>query len=228
VIVLLTDGRPSAFSATMSIAASSSCSKKTAKLGVVTAIVGSAWPPLPPQTQGGSQGSSTIYNLGLFNPAFTGLSGGSDMVDVANSNGCAYASNSQNINSDVTSFPTSDSHGNSLTGPVYQGEGQSMSDPRAVRYASFNAADNQATKIRQDAVIRPTLFVIGLNEPASAGEPLDEDWLARVANDPGYVSTTGSSVYQSGQTPGMYYNVAAAGLPGAFQSIASQILRLSH
>jgi hypothetical protein len=35
-------------------------------------------------------------------------------------------------------------------------------------------------------------------------------------------------VYQSGQTTGLYYNVSASGLAGAFNDIASQILRLSQ
>jgi hypothetical protein len=72
------------------------------------------------------------------------------------------------------------------------------------------------------------LFVIGLNQPASGGEPLDADWLARVANDPQYKDVNGNSVYQSGQTAGVYYNVSSSGLSGAFQDIASQILRLSQ
>ena len=62
----------------------------------------------------------------------------------------------------------------------------------------------------------------------STGEPLDADWLARVANDPGYKDTNGNSVFQAGQSSGMYFNVSASGLGGAFQQIASQILRLSQ
>lgn len=103
-----------------------------------------------------------------------------------------------------------------------------MSDPRAVRFAALNAADNQATKIRQDTAIRPVLFVIGLNEPPAGGEPLDADWLARVANDPLYKDSFGNSVVQSGQTKGKYYNVNAAGLAGAFQDISSQLFRLAQ
>jgi hypothetical protein len=52
--------------------------------------------------------------------------------------------------------------------------------------------------------------------------------LARVANDPGYKDTSGNSVFQAGQTSGMYFNVSASGLAGAFQQIASQTLRLSQ
>ena len=85
-----------------------------------------------------------------------------------------------------------------------------------------------ATTIRQDTTIRPVLFVIGLNEPAGTGEPLDADFLARLANDPVYTDVNGISVYQQGQTAGKYYNVNSSDLGAAFQDIASQILRLSQ
>jgi len=127
---------------------------------------------------------------------------------------------------DVPNFPTTDKYGNSTTGPYFTGEGTSTSNPRAVRYAAVNAADNMATKIRTDTTIRPVLFVIGLNE--DKGEPLDADWLARVANDPIYTTSLGSSVYQTGQTAGKYYNVTSSDLGAAFKDISSQILRLSQ
>ena len=236
VIVLLTDGRPSAFTASLN--AQGTCTTTGNRTAVVTALVGtdSTWPP--PQVDGGAQGpGSAIWTLGLFNTSWVGLSGGpyanSDMQYLqpltANA-GCTYytTNNPTKVTIDVTSFPGADIYNNSLLGPVYTGEGQSMSDPRAVRYASFNAADNQATAIRTDTTLQPILFVIGLNEPPSAGEPLDADWLARVANDIYYKDANGNSVYQSGQTQGKYYNVNGAGLGAAFQDVASQILRLSQ
>jgi Flp pilus assembly protein TadG len=236
VIVLLTDGRPSALTLTMNV--QSSCSVKGNKTGAITANVGLTWPPLPPTTEGGLQdASSTIYAFGLFNPSYTGLGNvisGADMDWVANSSGCHYYADGgqsiagENFYKDVPTFPTVDAYSNSTTGPIYQGEGQSSSDPRAIRYAAFNAADNMATTIRSDTAIRPVLFVIGLNEPASGGEPLDADWLARVANDPTYKDALGNSVFQTGQTAGVYYNVQASGLAAAFQDIASQILRLAQ
>jgi hypothetical protein len=83
----------------------------------------------------------------------------------------------------------------------------------AVRYAAFNVADNMATLIRNDTALSPMLFVIGLGYSGGATEPLDADWLARVANDPNYVTVgsdpivpAGRSVYQNSQTPGMYSN----------------------
>lgn len=236
VIVLLTDGRPSAATFTMDI--QGSCLVKGTKTGVITANVGQTWPPLPPTTEGGYQDSaSRIYAFGFFNPAFTRLGNvmsNADMDWVAASNGCHYyADGGQSIPGmdlyrDAPTFPTTDAYGNLTTGPVYQGEGQSTSDPRAIRYASFNAADNMATTIRTDTALRPVLFVIGLNEPPAGGEPLDADWLARLANDPSYRDSLGNPVYQTGQTPGAYYNVQASSLAAAFQNIASQILRLAQ
>jgi hypothetical protein len=235
VIVLLTDGRPSAFTATFN--QQGSCTSKGNQLAFMTATVAQTWPPLPPTTQGGQQGVDVnnnpvyVWTLGLFNPVYTGLYGGAPGTDgnpIAASGGCHYAADQTTVTSDVATFPATDAYNNSTTGPVYTGEGQNVSDPRAVRYASFNAADNQATTIRNDTTIRPVLFVIGLNEPPSGGEPLDADWLARVANDPNYKDVNGNSVFQKTQTSGMYFNVNAAGLQGAFTQISSEILRLSQ
>lgn len=236
VIVLLTDGRPSAATFTMNILGS--CLVKGSKTGVITANVGQTWPPLPPTTEGGYQDSaSQIYEFGFFNPAFTRLGNvmsNADMDWVANSTGCHYYADGgqaipgEDLYRDVSTFPTTDAYGNLTTGPIYMGEGQSTSDPRAIRYASFNAADNMATTIRTDTTLSPVLFVIGLNEPPAGGEPLDADWLARVANDPSYRDSLGNPVFQTGQTPGAYYNVSASGLASAFQNIASQILRLAQ
>jgi hypothetical protein len=236
VIILLTDGRPSALTVTMDM--QSTCLVKGLKTGVIGANVGQTWPPVPPTTWGGYQDAgSQIWTFGLFAPNFTSLSGGADALPVGGPIGSAgchyYADGGQpitgaNLYKDIASFPLQDAYGNSTTGPVQPGAGQSTSSPQAVRYAAANAADNMATKIRQDTAIRPILFVIGLNEPPAGGEPLDADWLARVANDPGYRNGLGLPVYQAGQTPGMYFNVNAGGLAAAFQQIASQILRLAQ
>lgn len=224
VIVLLTDGRPSAFSSDhFKVKASSPCTDTTDKNGFIAAYVGATaaqWPP--PQSVPNAWG---ITSFGVYKSTWSCTS--CENTIVSNSAGCAYVpSPHTSLSSDINPFPTVDSHGNSTTGPYYVGEGTSTANPRAVRYAAFNAADNMATTIRADTVIRPVMFVIGLNE--ATGEPLDADWLGRVANDPGYKDTNGNSVFQNGQTPGMYFNVSASGLGSAFQEIASQILRLSQ
>ena len=234
VIVLLTDGRPSAFTATYSIKSTSSCTDKTNKTGVITANVASdlSWPP--PTCQGCAQGTGgNIYSMGIVQPTYTSMSGGTDMQIIAtgaggNPAGCAFASGFTNIPSDVLNFPGTDIHGNDLTRGYYLSPGNSMSDPQSLRYSSFNAAFNEAATIRKDTTLRPVLFVIGLNEPPTGGEALDADYLATLANDPNYKDSNGNPVFQSGQTPGMYYNVTGSGLAAAFQDIASQILRLSQ
>jgi hypothetical protein len=119
------------------------------------------------------------------------------------------------------------------TAGYYTPPDRSANSALSVRYASFNVADNMATLIRQDTTLSPMLFVIGLNY-ASGTEALDADWLARVANDPNYVTVgsdptnipAGRSVYQSSQTPGMYCNSTTATLNACFSQVTSQLLRL--
>ena len=225
VIVLLTDGRPSAFTVTTSLSCHSG-----SNTGFISAIVASdaSWPP--PTNYGGYQGGSQIYPFGWGKVVFNDTNGwgGGDLYPVTPNSGCSYPSDPETVNSDMPNFPTQDSHGNNTQTGYYPLSDRSVSNPQDVRYASFNTADNMATTIRTDTVIRPVLFVIGLNEPASAGEPLDADWLARVANDPDYLDGNGHHVYQNGQTKGMYFNVTASGLQAAFHSIASQCMRLSQ
>ena len=224
VIVLLTDGRPSAFSGTFTMNAGA-CNTSGTKVGWIGANVGT-WPP-PTST-----GSTNTFGVAKTIWA----SSGGDQTPVTNSAGCQFATNVNNIQNDMTTFPNTvvppDNPGSpppagfSTTSGVYPAPGNNMNNPRSVRYAAFNVADNIAKYIRQDINIRPVLFVIGLNQPT--GEALDADWLARVANDPGYRDVNGASVYQSGQTSGMYFNVSSTGLAGAFQQITSQILRLAQ
>ncbi|MCU1237328.1 MAG: hypothetical protein JWP63_5295 [Candidatus Solibacter sp.] len=228
VIVLLTDGRPSAFPGQFTM--NSSPCNSSVKNGWLGANVGSSAAQWPPPTD-----TSSFHTFGINKTQWA--STGADKTPVTNNTGCSFAGNPDNIQSDISTFPNSVMPVDNPTvspalGPfstisgVYPAPGNNTNNPRSVRYAAFNVADNIATAIRQDTAIRPVLFVIGLNE--STGEPLDADWLARLANDPSYKDSSGNSVFQVGQTSGMYFNVSASGLPGAFQQIASQILRLSQ
>ncbi|HTX37381.1 MAG TPA: vWA domain-containing protein [Bryobacteraceae bacterium] len=246
VILLLTDGRPSGF--TGNFTSTANCHTASPHGGVVQSYVnlGSSYPYWPPPTTGADvfgvisstyQGSSEVNYLGT------------------NSTGCSYATQvgnpETNLPNDIPTFPN-------LAGPIdnvdgtipaytaagvstiagyYPSPGNSTSNPRSVRYAAFNVADNIATLIRQDTVINPVLFVIGLTYSDELTEPLDSDWLARVANDPTYTiqtsdpaagTTAGNPVYQSGQTQGWYYQSSQAGLLQAFQNVSSQIMRLSQ
>ena len=238
VIVLLTDGRPSAF--TSNFTPTTNCTSRVTRGGVLEAYVGLGWPP-PTSGSDISGLFATIYQ-------------GTEANYLAQpSGGCHYNSNNLNVADDfsTSSFPNSvgpvDNVGASwvptYTTPgtglatqsgYYPGPGTSMTNPQSVRYAAFNAADNMATKIRQDTTLAPMLFVIGLNYSNPSEEALDEDWLARVANDPNYVTVgsdtsivpAGRSVYQSTQTPGMYCNSTMSTLQTCFAQVTSQLLRL--
>ncbi len=81
---------------------------------------------------------------------------------------------------------------------------------------SLNAADDAALKIRNDGTV---IYAIGLGSNGG----VDEKFLRRVANDPT------SAQYNANQPTGKYYYAPTAGqLGAAFQSIASEILRISQ
>ncbi len=81
---------------------------------------------------------------------------------------------------------------------------------------SKNAADDAARQIRQDGIF---VYTIGLDGDGG----VDNTFLRRVANDPA------SPIYSSSQPTGKYYYSPNAGqLGAAFDSIASQILRLAR
>jgi Flp pilus assembly protein TadG len=252
VIVLLTDGRPSSFTGKFQMKAG--CNGGGTINGVLQSYVGLGWPP-PTSNSGDIVGLLGTNLLGSY-PGWT-----LETNNVATPNsGCTYPtslpSNETSVPGDLASsnFPLS-------VGPVdnvgitynpaythyltpgtgiptqtgyYSPASQSANSPQAVRYAAFNVADNMATLIRQDTTLSPMLFVIGLNYSGGATEALDEDWLARVANDPNYVTVgtdpaikaAGLSVYQNTQTPGMYCNSTTATLSACFAQVTSQLLRL--
>jgi Flp pilus assembly protein TadG len=242
VILLLTDGRPSAFTATFDASGATHCTDKTAKQGVINSPVndGNPW-QFPPPSGRGTDG------VLLVTPECTTPAGCEPKTFVANSAGCNYYvdQNGSEVSQDISTIPNligpitniTGTHVpfqttfNSTTG-YFTGGGTAVSSPTAVRYAAFNYADNVATAIRQDTTFRPVIYAIGLNFSTSTypnEEPLDADWLARVANDPDYKnSVTNLPVFQAGQTPGKYYNVTYSGLAVALADITSQILRLSQ
>ena len=238
VILLMTDGRPSAFTSGLSGFSATSapyCTDKTPKLGFIDSPVAN---PFPPPTNRGTNGVLIVT------PACSG-SGCESSDDVANDVGCHFRTDATKVSDDITTIPA-------LIGPItnttgtyvpwkttfpsttgfYPGGGTNVSNAVSVRYAAFNYADNVATAIRTDATYQPVIYAIGLNFNTTtypSEEPLDADWLARVANDPDYKnSVTGLPVFQTGQTPGRYYNVTYSGLAGALQNITSQILRLAQ
>ncbi len=117
--------------------------------------------------------------------------------------------------------PDADVYGNSASSTGYKGLTRNAQNHITFTTgnsdaASANAADYAALKIRQDGIF---VYTIGLD--GNGG--LDNALLKRIANDP-----TGAS-YQSSQPAGMYaYAGNASQLAAAFNSIASEVLRISQ
>jgi hypothetical protein len=132
-------------------------------------------------------------------------------------NGCPKGNMSQ-LQKAYDRIPEVDFYGNSARGYTY------IADPvNALSFSgvtsdaiSKNAADNQATKIRDDGI---TIYVIGLGSNGG----VDSTFLKRVAND------VTSPIFDATQPIGKYYYSPNAGqLGAAFNAIASEILRLAQ
>jgi von Willebrand factor type A domain len=221
VILLLTDGRPSAFTATFR--QNTACGWNGPKTGYIAAVIGRNWPPFPTS----NYGEDGIYTMGLFKSDWAGFE-----FALVEGPGCHYYDDvpqpvpGASFCKDVPSFPETDAYGNSTTGPVYPVDDRGTSNPRAVRFASFNAADNMATAIRSDQVLHPTLLVVGIHQPLPGEESLDSAWLARVSNDIAYLDSSGKLIFQTQQTPGRYFDVR--GRPdAALQEAAAHIASLA-
>lgn len=217
-ILFLTDGRPSSFTAKFD--RPSACELATPKTGVIAATVGATWPPLPPS----NSGDDGIYTMGLFQSKWTSY----DLAFVEGTD-CHFSTDSgqalpgASFSKDFSILPETDAYGNSLFGPVYQLEDRSTANPRSVRFAAFNAADNMATKIRKDRALRPVLFVVGLKQVYLAEESLDSAWLARVANDPVYLHSSDQFSLQTDQTVGFYREANFETLGAVLKQTASDI-----
>ncbi len=180
----------------------------------------------------GEPAPSTGTTEGLF--AVTSSSGGTTSEQVASGlTGCNMSSDQSKMRRDIAYIPATDLYLNATTG--YQSfaggdlyptgnpyVGQIRVDtPTAVVTASVNAADNQATTIRNDATLIPIIYSIGLG--GTSAEPIDATFMERLANDPR------SPIYNSSKPAGEYvYAPTAAELASAFQQVASQILRISQ
>lgn len=236
VILLITDGRPSALTGTFDASAAPYCTDKTPKKGVITSSVANPFPPPTTRTTSGILRVTPSCSTAGCEPT----------TFVSNSAGCRYytTNNGDYYDSDVTTIPAMIGPVDHITGPLvpgvttfasttgyYSGGGSATNNAVSLRYSAFNYADNVAKAIRLDTTYKPVIYAIGLNFDTTTypnEEPLDADFLARLANDPSYKSpTTGLGVYQAGQTAGKYYNVTYNGLAAALQDITGQILRLA-
>jgi Flp pilus assembly protein TadG len=238
VILLLTDGRPSAFTGAFATNGTY-CTSGSLKKGVINSNVadGNPWVFPPPVGR-------PVNGVLQVSPLCTGAGCESANI-VTNSAGCKFATTPSQVALDIPTIPAKIGPIDNITGTYVPGTtsfdstatgyyttgGTNVSSPTAVRYAAFNYADNVATAIRLDTVYKPVIYCIGLNFDTAANpkeEPLDPDFLAHLANDPQYINkVTGLPVFQQGQTAGKYYDVTYSGLKAALADITSQILRLS-
>jgi Flp pilus assembly protein TadG len=241
-IVFFTDGHPNGVAANFPVKTSvdtrydvwnyntlvsdpkSSCSSSAAKAGVVSQWTGEPAPSLG-------------YTGGLLATTTPSASTTSVILAPSVDNTCAMYSSPSNLNiqanmrQDIAYIPATDLNGNATTGyqsvvgltyPSGPYAGQIRVDmPTAVVAASVNAADNQATAIRNDPNLIPVIYAIGLG--GTSAEPIDATFMERISNDPR------SPIYNSAKPAGEYfYSPTATDLGGVFQQVASEILRISQ
>ncbi len=169
---------------------------------------------------------------------------------VAASSGCSFASTAAEERRDVAYIPAQDIYGNAtigyktnfveqtggyggndyFTSGPYAGRLRSDS-PSALTNASFNAADDQGTKIRSDVTYGPAIYTIGLGGNDKYGA--DAEFLMRLANVPTGIDSKGNpvtnAIYDPNRPRGLYaYAPSSTQLGEAFTIIASSVLRLSQ
>jgi Flp pilus assembly protein TadG len=233
VIVLMTDGRPNGFIGDYTALRKSPGTCDPANNPLVGVISQSAGGPAP-------TGNTTGIMAYVTNSAST-----SSDTATANSNGCSFASNLNNLRNDITRMPAVDIFGNSLSGPYtinnpnapYYGlpaDLTTVSSPRQIVMAGTNALDNEGTRIRTDTTLKPDIYTIAL-EGNSPSDPPDELLLRKLANDPSMENDADATAraffqQQKGQTVG-YFAAAPdpSQLAAAFDAVATQIVvRLSR
>jgi hypothetical protein len=227
VILFFTDGQPTSVAADFSIKGTSSCTNKTARLGVITADYG---------------GSSIrgLMNVVPQSPVPT-----NDATPAPNSSGCAYnvswQNNRDDVGLDVTGIPATDHFGNSLTYSYHSGVSApsgllpATNSPSPTNENNFvngaeNAAVHASVRIHSgvtgvgvaNAIPNVVIFSIGLLNAASAVP--NQAFLEYVANDP-----SNTTYYNSAYQPGLYVAANnASELSAAFSRVASEILRLAQ
>jgi len=207
VILLFTDGQPTAAPLELDIQAGSTCVDKSRRQGVLYA-------------DGGWMG-------GIFRTQLpTRPLAGDDSQVIANAAGCAFNANSARVANDIDGVPAVDINGNALNGayqPVVMTGGRLRADRANVANGIANAVDSAAARIRAgvNTAAGPGLenvlvFTIGL------GAGVNDDLLRRVAND------KASTSFDADKPAGSYIFVSsAAALDEAFQRVASEVLRLA-
>jgi Flp pilus assembly protein TadG len=171
---------------------------------------------------------STGATAGIMNSSSGSISSTSQPT-VSGTSNCYFASTVTDVRRDIAYIPTQDHWGNATSG--YKGgelvpsgpyAGQFRLDtPTSIATASTNAADNAANRIRNDTTIQPIILTVGLG--GTDTQPIDQDFLERIANDPR------ASSYSTSQPTGQFVYASDINQLGiAFQTIVSTILRLSQ
>ncbi len=163
-----------------------------------------------------------------------------------NTGNCRFRSNLNQVRYDVSRMPNIDVYGNALAGPYttysnpyvsFFGSAAdltSVSLPREITKASANAADNMATTIRSDSILKPMIYTIGLNTDPTGSDAPDEQLLMKIANDPSLATAPGAGptfyAQQLNQPRGIYVQAPdATQLQSAFMTVATHIVtRLSQ
>ena len=207
---------------------------------------------VPPGTVGaiGSSDPAGATYFALFDPWGTAVTNNnnSKKVNSTSAPGCAFTSNGNTV-SDFAWVPDTDAFGNQLaptnayhTSVVATGGQVNWTNGQTYHDAAGNAADNAAYRARTNqgqpnatGIGQVAYFVIGLG--GNGG--VDHILLQRIANDPNAdlyntptnynacAQETGCITYSSQPQGTYYYALDRTKLVEAFQTLASQILRLS-
>ncbi len=189
--------------------------------------------------------ATTGTTAGLMARTSTSVSSGTTYSN-ENTGNCRFRSNLDQVRYDVSRMPTTDVYGNALAGPYttysnpyvsFFGSAAnltSVSLPREITKASANAADNMATTIRSDSILKPMIYTIGLNTDPTGSDVPDEQLLMKIANDSSLATAPGAGptfyAQQINQTRGIYVQAPdATQLQSAFTTVATHIVtRLSR
>jgi len=170
--------------------------------------------------------------MGLYNwvaPGPPPLS--SDLSVISDHNSCYFASNQQQVASDISYAPLTDIWGNSLTqtgyrSVTYSGSGLNVTSAQNIENFATNAADHAALRIRRGdpdpaqanrSLAGVVIYAIGFGD-------VDNTLLQRIANDP---ALNPNPVAAGNQ--GRYYNAPnTSDLNHAFMQVASQMLRIAQ
>ena len=200
VILLFTDGQPTAFTGQFQVS-SSTCYNKSDKIGALRST-----------GSGSPSGIFQYFDVGIADTATEGQL-------VANSSGCAYASRATDVDNDVQKLPSTDYWGNSISNGYQSVNLNNVSSGTNIQNAAINAADSAASRIRTDSTLGPVIYTIGLG---GVGGP-ETAFMQRISNDPASVD------FDRNEAPGLYvYAPDNTQLQAAFARIASELLRLAQ